>query len=204
MINLITVYSSERESGEIWSACSFCLLIDTWFQIVGSLPGMAFILQVPSKPILEQFATMLGLAAPTFSGRQGSDGYSIVGVHVVLGAAASVPFLHYEAAGPTVADAEQTVSLMAIHALAAEYQVDLQGINYPQVMVLRNQVANLQERVYDVETLCCELLRMLRNAENQRSFLEMLTHSFFRRILGLRQALAAIQHGGSESGSGSN
>ncbi|CAL4993465.1 unnamed protein product [Urochloa decumbens] len=161
---------------------------------------MAFTLQVPSKLVLEQFATMLGLAEPTFSGRHGSDGYTIVGVDVVLGAAASVPYLYYEAAGPTVA-AEQTVSLMAIHALAAEYQVELQGINYPQVVVLRNQVANLQERVYDVETLCCELLRMLRNAENQRSFLEMLTKSFFRRILGLRQALAALQHSGSDSGS---
>jgi len=85
---------------------------------------------------------------------------------------------------------------MAIHALAAEYQVELQGINYPQVVVLRNQVANLQERVHDVEILCCELLRMLLTTENQRSFLKLLTKSFFRRI-------RALHRGGSDSGYGS-
>ncbi|KAJ1253615.1 hypothetical protein BS78_K227000 [Paspalum vaginatum] len=170
MTNLLVIYYEEIERGFL---CMFFLLSTkrkVLVHSVGSLSGMAFTLQVPTKPILEQFTTMLGLAVPTFSGHQGSDGYDIVGVQVGLGAGASVPYLDYEAAGPTVADAEQTASLMAIHALAAEYQVELQGINYPQVMVQRQQIATLQERVHDVESLCCELLSILRTGENDRTF----------------------------------
>uniref|UniRef100_A0A0D3GG72 Uncharacterized protein n=1 Tax=Oryza barthii TaxID=65489 RepID=A0A0D3GG72_9ORYZ len=79
---------------------------------------------------------------PTITGRHSSTGLHIVGVQVNLGPADRVPYLYYEAAKTTVAEAEQTASLMAIHALAAERQ----DVNYPQVQHLRHQVACLHGR----------------------------------------------------------
>lgn len=118
---------------------------------------MAGYIEVPAKLFLEEFVNLLGVSTPSFTGRQGQEGMAVVGVTVVLGPSSAVPFIYHEAAGATVAEAEQAAFLMIIHALAAEYHMEIRDVNYPQVQCLRHQVASLRGRVAEAEKLCVEL-----------------------------------------------
>ncbi|EAY78147.1 hypothetical protein OsI_33195 [Oryza sativa Indica Group] len=124
---------------------------------------------------------------------------------VNLGPADRVPYLYYEAAKTTVAEAEQTASLMAIHALATERQIEIRDVNYPQVQHLRHQVARLRGRVVEAEKLCAELLTIVRSSENEVMFLERLTHRLYHRVRYLSETITVLQRGGggSDSSSGS-
>ena len=145
--------------------------------------------------------TLLGLGPPTFTGRQGNDGMAIVGATVILGPSHDVPFIYHEAARTTVAEAEQAASLMVIHALAAEHQVEIRDVNFPQVQCLRYQVASLRDRVAEAEKLCVELMSAIRSSENEVMFLKRLTQRFYHRIRTLNETIAALQHGGGRGGS---
>jgi hypothetical protein len=170
-----------------------------------SVSGMAFILQILSRPVLDELTTMLGLAPATYAISQCPQGCYVVAVHVVLGPTASVPELRFEASGQTPAAAEQNAAIIALHALAAEYQVELKGINYPQVFMLRKEVAKLEEMVDEYEALSCELLEALHATDSELLFTERLSHKLYRRIRQLRDMVAMLQQGGGGgSGNGSN
>ncbi|EEE50814.1 hypothetical protein OsJ_31208 [Oryza sativa Japonica Group] len=164
-------------------------------------------IEVPAKVFLEEFVRMLDLGPLTITGRHiySSTGLHVVGVQVNLGPADRVPYLYYEAAKTTVAEAEQTASLMAIHALAAERQIEIRDVNYPQVQHLRHQVARLRGRVVEAEKLCAELLTIVRSSENEVMFLERLTHRLYHRVRYLSETITVLQRGGggSDSSSGS-
>uniref|UniRef100_A0A0E0L2V6 Uncharacterized protein n=1 Tax=Oryza punctata TaxID=4537 RepID=A0A0E0L2V6_ORYPU len=103
---------------------------------------MAQYIEVPAKVFLEEFARMLDLGPRTITGRHSSTGLHVVGVQVNLGPADRVPYLYYEVAKTIVAEPEQTASLMTIHALAAERQIEIRDVNYPQVQHLRHAKGN--------------------------------------------------------------
>lgn len=181
------------------------LFLFIWFSNVMDVlsnPGMEFV-DIPTKHFLEQFVALFGLAPPVVCWRPAPEGLYIVGVQVNLGPADRVPHVYYEAAGATIPEAEQAACLMVIHAVAAERNVEIRDINYYHLGYLQHQVEDLRKKLMEAEHLCAEFMNVVRSSESEVAFLERLTHRFYRRIRCLKDTVAALQHGGGGSSSGS-
>jgi hypothetical protein len=160
--------------------------------------------EIPAKLFLEKFAAMLGLGAPVVTWRPASEGTFIVGVQVDMEPTDTVPSLYFEAAGATIAEAEQAASLMVTYALATERQVQIRDINYPVVAYQRQQLDDAGKKLVETKHLCVELMDALRSSEKEVAFLERLVHRFYRRIRCLKDTVAALRRGGGGGDGSSN